>query len=310
MIENWTDLATVLAPAVAVLLAFIGWSFRPKREIHIKQDAFALINPPQNSDDFDLIVRHREEDISQPVFSSFVIITNIGNRDISSDDFVEPLKVTTPDKYYVLSCRYGAPKGVKLEKGEDTATKINIKWNLLKPKQQVVLKIILTRNDENYANPDEQRLSYTVLLKDVRANFGSYRVSPYLRLGRYYLWIIFFTALTSALITPIKYDKAVFLNTDEQEVVLIRTEGEQIEWCEVLTSPVSIEKCYYTPISELKNYDYKTTKSVRWRAPLPLSSFTWFILLFSPPFFVFLDYRKSIIAAARKLTKLRAKSDE
>lgn len=296
-------LATIVAPIIAVALALLGWRLRPKREIHVKQHEFSLINPLQNSSDYELVVRHRDQDFSQPVFSSFIVITNVGNRDISTGDFIEPLKISAPERHYILSCRYGAPNGVKLKEGNDTPTDINIEWNLLKPKQSIALRMIFTRDDNDYSASSEQKVKYTVLLKDVKARFGSYRVSPLIRLAQNFLFIAVILTMSGAIASQVKSEVPVFSSPDGAKFVLRGTVGEKVQWCEVLTSRTALENCVKLPPDSISEFQFQKVDSVRWNALLPLSMGYWLTLVLTPIVMLAIDYYQAIRNLFRHLGK-------
>lgn len=296
-----TSIATIAGPILAVAIAVIGWALRPKREVHLKAADPTLINPEQRYSDYRLVVRYQDEDFIQPVFSSIITISNIGNRDISADDFVEPLHITIPTNHRIISSKYSAPEGVTLESGNNTSTMLNVRWNLLKPNQEIYLYNILTRDDENYTAAQSDDFKYVVLLKDVKTKFGSFRTPIPLRLGYYFLFIWVFTILIIFAITAIEYNRPTFQSPSGDIYVLSKLNEDVVRWCRPLDSLFQMEQCSSHRISSLSEFKFVETIPVRWRSVVPLSMSNWLAMILGPFILVLLDYRRQVSTGIRRL---------
>ena len=304
---NLAENATLVGPPIAILLAFLGWRFRPRREIEVEKTEATLINVPQDSDDLKLLVRHRDSEIEQPVVSALVFVRNTGNRDISREDFVEPLALLAPPNHQILSCRFGAPPGVKLDPSYDLGEfrdgpdAVYVRWNLLKPRQRISFRLILAKTDQKFSIDPSERISHTALLKDVSSRSGLFSAvnrDLFLRLARSRRHRGL-NILEPADKTPGAY---VF-DAERRKNCRRFKECRNHEILPGLDEPRSPEVCDQMSNDEAKALTYVDMERVAWRSRFPFKFTNYWWVLTVPLIFVAIDFRKDASLALRHLLR-------
>ena len=305
---NLVDGATLIGPPVAVILGYFGWILRPRREIHVKVLEPTLINPPQSYQDLALLVRHQEEEIEQPVVSYLVFVRNTGNRDISRDDFIEPLKICAPPNHVILSTRFGGPEGAKLDtKAElegihDGPKAIYVRWNLLKPRQHFVFRIMMAKTNNKFSIDSDENITHTALIKDVKERTGWHSFISRLLLN--YLLIAIAVGVAVALVPQPKFWEPIFTNSDGQKVVITKKNETSTKVCEVLGDQRIPDTCRKISDEELKATVYSGFEPIRWKPRFLLNPLRYWWLVLLPFVGVAFDFRKDISRMLRRLTQL------
>lgn len=304
---NLAENATLVGPPIAILLAFLGWRFRPRREIEVEKTEATLINVPQDSDDLKLLVRHRDSEIEQPVVSALVFVRNTGNRDISREDFVEPHALLAPPNHQILSCRFGAPPGVKLDPSYDLGEfrdgpdAVYVRWNLLKPRQRISFRLILAKTDQKFSIDPSERISHTALLKDVSSRSGLFSA-----VNRYLFYVLLGVAGigVSIFLNPqTKLRAHTFLMPSGEKIVVVSKNAEITKYCLVLDEPRSPEVCDQMSNDEAKALTYVDMERVAWRSRFPFKFTNYWWVLTVPLIFVAIDFRKDASLALRHLLR-------
>tara|TARA_R110000787_G_scaffold285269_1_gene400537 strand:- start:1499 stop:2443 length:945 start_codon:yes stop_codon:yes gene_type:complete len=305
---NIIDGATLVGPPIALLIAYLGSRFRPRREIEVESLEATLINPPQSYKDLTLLVRHADEEIEQPVVSALVFVRNTGNRDISRDDFVEPLKICAPPNHQILSCRFGGPIGAKLdtkaELGEfqDGREAIYVRWNLLKPRQHFSFRLMMAKTDDIFSINTDEQITYTALLKDVRERSGWHNFISRLLLN--YIILAVMVGASILLIPPLKFWEPTFSNADGDKVIITKKDQETTKACDIVNGQRLPESCRLIPEEELDSLSYVGFEPITWQERFPSNPFRyWWVVLF-PILGVAFDFRRHIARLVRRLIQL------
>ena len=171
-------------------------------------------------------------------------LTNCGSKDVSYQDFVDPIKFSPSGSVQLLSIGADANDGigerVRIEDGLGF-----LDWRILKPKEIIDLSFVM-RSDVPLSAKNSNYISSEIRLKDVKHGQGAftkYRIAPVLL-----IFTVLFFVLNTINIIPITNNSLVYV--DAGQLKSIRMSPLGIDSCLVERRIFYLNKCSKISISQ------------------------------------------------------------
>jgi len=163
----------LVVAVLGVIGTFIAPRLVPSSRVHLEALDISQIARRDPTERIKVRVLHDDVVVDGPVYMVRSQISNVGNRDITRSEFIEPVQIRLPSGSEILSVDIDSAEGVGAE-CVNAADRSNIRWAILKPNESISVKIIFSNlSVESVPRKDALKLvSFVARLRDVKVGLG------------------------------------------------------------------------------------------------------------------------------------------
>jgi len=169
---------SLLVAVLSLIATFIAPRFISGARIFAEAADASRLDTDQPTDRVKVRVFHDEEVIAEAVYVVTLFIENTGGKDVTSAEFIEPVKVSFGIDLEILSAALSGPDGVNAS--WTLAGGIGcIEWSILKPGEMITARVV-ARAISTAVRPDAilKAAKLVVRLRDVKVGRGWKRFTP------------------------------------------------------------------------------------------------------------------------------------
>jgi hypothetical protein len=178
MDQNLLAQFTFFVTVLGVLATIIAPRLVSGARIYFTTMEISRIDTDDPTDRLEVKIFHDGAPLTDPVFLLTGAITNTGGKDITKDEFIDPVLVKVGDKAEILSVEASAPDGVNL-KVEVVGGTCHAEWSILKPGESIQIKLVGRYPNATF-DSDVLRngVRFIARLRDVKVGLGIRRFIP------------------------------------------------------------------------------------------------------------------------------------
>jgi len=251
-----------ILPLVLAVIGVLATLIAPK----ISKNASVFVEVPTTiemsrrmedlPDDFNFV--YKDAKIDDAVSLGEINICNVGELDIAGNSFIEPIKISVPDGFKLLSVSEDGQNPAGLNITDTSENGFLITWSLLKKKEVVKLVAIFSHDAEIQLEDKTNEFEFNIRLQDVRTASRKKPMAAYLA-NRFMVFLLVFIVFSLLFLSSFWVEKNAvwsyvgrphFVNTKS-----INFDDSVVKVCEVFDKLQIGENCKEVSLSEISAVD-------------------------------------------------------
>ena len=152
---------------LGVLATFLAPRFVGQSRLHFQEGVISRLRHKERLGEIRISVVSGGEDIEGEIYLASGKIVNSGSKDISFDNFVDPIKLSLNGPYKLVSFDAISQDGVGLTFNRESDSGI-LSWRILKPGESISLRFVISSQIEIARRRYRNLITPTIRLRDVK----------------------------------------------------------------------------------------------------------------------------------------------
>lgn len=225
---------------LSVLATFVAPRLVGHSRLHFEQGLISRLRHKQELGEIRIAVTRNGADVGGEIYLASGKLVNSGSKDISIDNFVDPILLNVNGPFELLSFDCSAESGIGVDYSRDVNSG-KLTWRILKPKEFISVRFIISSKSEIKKRRYRNLVSPVIRLRDVKTG----RVlSSKLRVRQFFITLIVLAVIGSVPlgIVIFKPVNAVVVSQDGYRY-RVRLTDENAQLCKLSDKQFYISKC-------------------------------------------------------------------